>query len=480
MSENKKVLLSLKDVEVKFNVRGRILTAIRGVSLDIYENESLAIVGESGSGKSVLTKTFTGMLESNGFISKGSIIYQDDLLSSLQCTLTKREIKRYHHLVKFLNQQAAYLGGKDDYLQILEEKKALKRMISLTPEQKEDFSTRKKDLTFERVELYNKKIAAETSKEKKEIALEIKKKDKEISQLKKERRQVLKEKRNKVFKDKDFMLAYKNKIQSLKQHYFEKVSISSVSEEIKRQNRLIAKEILLSIERYSPVTQFFYLNSLKDRFSEAYKKGLEMTEETIEKLYELITFRVIFKGVENEYFNALSDQEVQEFKQKNQELLKDQSENYEMIQSFVDSIQGNEKLVYFIAQKVVENPQTDLTTILYDSYEEAIMIPNTIMKGYTILDLTKIKTATDWQKIRGSRIATVFQDPMTSLNPIVTIGKQITEVIMKHQNCSAAEAEKRAIYMMERVGIPDAAKRFKEYPFQYSGGMRQRILFANL
>ena len=69
-----------------------------------------------------------------------------------------------------------------------------------------------------------------------------------------------------------------------------------------------------------------------------------------------------------------------------------------MIQSFVNSIQGNEKLVYFIAQKVVENPQTDLTTILYDSYEEAIMIPNTIMKGYTILDLTKIKTATDWQK----------------------------------------------------------------------------------
>lgn len=478
MSENKKVLLSLKDVEVKFNVRGRILTAIRGVSLDIYENESLAIVGESGSGKSVLTKTFTGMLESNGFISKGSIIYQDDLLSSLQCTLTKREIRRYHHLVKFLNQQAAYLGGKDDYLQILEEKKALKRMISLTPEQKEDFSTRKKDLTFERVELYNKKIAAETSKEKKEIALEIKKKDKEISQLKKERRQVLKEKRNKVFKDKDFMLAYKNKIQSLKQHYLEKVSISSVSEEIKRQNRLIAKEILLSIERYSPVTQFFYLNSLKDRFSEAYKKGLEMTEETIEKLYELITFRVIFKGVENEYFNALNDQEVQEFKQKNLELLKDQSENYEMIQSFVNSIQGNEKLVYFIAQKVVENPQTDLTTILYDSYEEAIMIPNTIMKGYTILDLTKIKTATDWQKIRGSRIATVFQDPMTSLNPIVTIGKQITEVIMKHQNCSAAEAEKRAIYMMERVGIPDAAKRFKEYPFQYSGGMRQRIVIA--
>ena len=78
--QDKKVLLSLKDVEVKFRVRGRVLTAIRGVSLDIYENESIAIVGESGSGKSVLTKTFAGMLDSNGFISNGELILNDDEL----------------------------------------------------------------------------------------------------------------------------------------------------------------------------------------------------------------------------------------------------------------------------------------------------------------------------------------------------------------------------------------------------------------
>ena len=59
--EDRKVLLSVKDLIVKFHVRGRVLTAIRGVSLDIYENESIAIVGESGSGKSVFTKTFAGM-----------------------------------------------------------------------------------------------------------------------------------------------------------------------------------------------------------------------------------------------------------------------------------------------------------------------------------------------------------------------------------------------------------------------------------
>ena len=75
--EDKKVLLSVKDLEVKFHVRGRTLTAIRGISLDIYENESIAIVGESGSGKSVFTKTFAGMLDSNGFISNGDLIFND-------------------------------------------------------------------------------------------------------------------------------------------------------------------------------------------------------------------------------------------------------------------------------------------------------------------------------------------------------------------------------------------------------------------
>ncbi len=97
---------------------------------------------------------------------------------------------------------------------------------------------------------------------------------------------------------------------------------------------------------------------------------------------------------------------------------------------------------------------------------------------YRSQDLTEVKSNKDWQNIRGSKIATIFQDPMTSLNPIVTIGKQITEVIIKHQGVSAKDAEALAIDYMEKVGIPDAKKRFNEYPFQYSGGMRQRIVIA--
>lgn len=93
-------------------------------------------------------------------------------------------------------------------------------------------------------------------------------------------------------------------------------------------------------------------------------------------------------------------------------------------------------------------------------------------------DLTKLKGSKAWNRIRGGKIATVFQDPMTSLNPIQTIGKQITAVIRAHQGCSAAEARRRGLEMMKKVGIPDPERRFDDYPFQYSGGMRQRIVIA--
>ncbi|MDO5732384.1 MAG: ABC transporter ATP-binding protein [Eubacteriales bacterium] len=93
-------------------------------------------------------------------------------------------------------------------------------------------------------------------------------------------------------------------------------------------------------------------------------------------------------------------------------------------------------------------------------------------------DLAQFKSDRNWLKIRGKKIATVFQDPLTSLNPVRTIGFQISEVIMKHQGKSRAEAKRMAIELMTRVGLTDAENRYNEYPFQYSGGMRQRIVIA--
>lgn len=92
-------------------------------------------------------------------------------------------------------------------------------------------------------------------------------------------------------------------------------------------------------------------------------------------------------------------------------------------------------------------------------------------------DLTKVSEK-DMEKVRGKDIAMIFQDPMTSLNPTMTIGKQIMEPIIKHQGFSKEDAKKRAIELIELVGISDAEKRFKQYPHQFSGGMRQRIVIA--
>ena len=98
-----------------------------------------------------------------------------------------------------------------------------------------------------------------------------------------------------------------------------------------------------------------------------------------------------------------------------------------------------------------------------------------LFEGENLLNITNDK---GWERIRGKKIAMIFQDPMTSLNPIVTIGKQISEVIVKHQMKTVEEAKRLAIELMVKVGIPNAAGRFDEYPFQYSGGMRQRIVIA--
>ena len=84
----------------------------------------------------------------------------------------------------------------------------------------------------------------------------------------------------------------------------------------------------------------------------------------------------------------------------------------------------------------------------------------------------------EMEAVRGAQIGMVFQDPLSSLNPALRIGKQIAETILAHEPVSAAEAGRRAVALLSRVGVPDAAARARDYPHQFSGGMRQRVLIA--
>ena len=94
------------------------------------------------------------------------------------------------------------------------------------------------------------------------------------------------------------------------------------------------------------------------------------------------------------------------------------------------------------------------------------------------IDLLSLSKKQMRRTINGKRIAMVFQDPMTSLNPTMTIGAQIMEGRIWHYHTPKAEAKRRAIELLEMVGITDAEKRFKSYPHQLSGGMRQRVMIA--
>ena len=92
-------------------------------------------------------------------------------------------------------------------------------------------------------------------------------------------------------------------------------------------------------------------------------------------------------------------------------------------------------------------------------------------------DLLKLSDS-EMRNIRGNEIAMVFQEPMTSLNPVLTIGYQLTEALQLHLDMSRKEANDRAANLLEMVGIPDSARRLKDYPHQFSGGMRQRVMIA--
>ena len=169
MMEEKNVLLSIKDLEVKFNVRGRILTAIRKISLDIMENESIAIVGESGSGKSVFTKTFAGMLDANGFISNGDVIFNDAELVDTVVNMDAAAWKTVAAIKEKLDHYARYENGADTYnaLAALKEEKVVRSSIS--PEEAKRIDDELDELAYQRTECFNLKQTYDPHTEKDKI-----------------------------------------------------------------------------------------------------------------------------------------------------------------------------------------------------------------------------------------------------------------------------------------------------------------------
>ena len=120
-------------------------------------------------------------------------------------------------------------------------------------------------------------------------------------------------------------------------------------------------------------------------------------------------------------------------------------------------------------------------SVTASSIMQLLPMPPAFYKGGEIIfngeDIVK-KSEKEMQSIRGSQISMIFQDPMTSLNPTMKVGKQIVEGLVKHQKLNSKEAEEKAIEMLDLVSVPQPEKRIKQYPHEFSGGMRQRVMIA--
>ena len=404
MAEEKKVLLSVKDLWVKFRVRGRVLTAIRGISLDIYENEAIAIVGESGSGKSVFTKTFAGMLDSNGFVSEGSIIYNDEELADTHVKLTSGAQKIISSSHTKLNEASRLELGAATYQKILKLESEKREKSTLSAEERAAMDEKLRELQGKRTDAFNLKQTFDRRKEKDKIQETdriINDYDEQIKALKKQEEELIRKHKSAAAGDASFQKHYQERSAALHAQYEREIK-GEISPETVKRNEVLAKEIYLSVGRYGFHQRVQMVHKLEKALKKAMQLGVDLNDENQRNaVFDDVSFRVRY----------------------------------------------------------------------LDETAEAL-------HGTCILNLAKVQYAKDWGQIRGRRIATVFQDPMTSLNPIITIGKQITSIILKHQQCSEAEARRRALELMRKVGIPKAEARFDDYPFQYSGGMRQRIVIA--
>ncbi|KNG79053.1 oligopeptide ABC transporter ATP-binding protein OppD [Mycoplasma sp. HU2014] len=381
-----KVILSIKNLVVKFRVRSQVLTSIRDISFDIYDGETVAIVGESGSGKSVFTKTLTNMLEENGYIANGTITYyprnDKNTISNFKSEVnlvdfhknnlennSRREIRKYNQLkIKEIQSQIndlqnATIDSINLKIKDLETKIELLKKYEFTKNIKKII---KRDIFIKEVARLNKQI---------ELIKDPKKLEFKINEL-------------------------KRLINRLKQ---ENANFQLLS---------IYKKFL-----YQKIVSF--INKNKNDF----EYDLNLAKDYLSKV-EKVEFRSDFEDLMIEVLTEISNESKNLEKEKIESLLE--------IWNF-------------------------------------IKLPNFIIKR---------RTAKNLEKLRGGTIATIFQDPMTSLNPLLSVGFQISEVLRIHNNLSRSEAKAEAINLMKKVGITNVEKRYKDLPRKYSGGMRQRIVIA--
>ena len=336
----KKVLLSVQDLVVKFHVRGRVLTAIRGISLDIYENESIAIVGESGSGKSVFTKTFANMLDSNGFIDQGKIIFSDESLANFTVRLGNAQKRMISEVTEKLNEYSKLENGAEIYKQMKCLESEARQKASLSNEERAEIADKLEELRYEHAEAFNLKQTLDSKHDKdkiRQINAQLSDLSKKINELEAMEKATVKQRAAAAKKDHAYQAEYDKKMAQLKEKYAAACA-TPVTQAQRDRNLELAKEVCLSVNRYGFLDRQKIQRKLMSCLKEAMRQGLDLSRNS----------------VRNDVFS----------------------------------------------------PAIYRVKLLDETPEQ--------LHGRCIFDLANVKYTKDLAQIRGKRIATVFQDPMTS------------------------------------------------------------------
>ncbi|AVN64234.1 MULTISPECIES: oligopeptide ABC transporter ATP-binding protein OppD [Mesoplasma] len=400
----KNKILSVRNLEVKFRVRSRVLTAIRNVSFDLYDGEILALVGESGSGKSVITKTFTGMIESNGWISDGSIIYKpnqkskDDDLTFFKKSVNIVEIENSiveKSVIKFIT--------KTNLNKIKKLNKEIKEILKLNPLEKSN------DVINQNLDKIELKISNVVEK-------------------------------NEIAKSKSIEFTKRKDAQKLSQ-------LEKELKDLKFKKRIILEDDLRNDEIKKLEKEILEINIETKKV-----KALSMTE--------LAVIKKIIPAIESNIQNQNA-----------------------FTPEFIEEINTN------FAQKIYTLKFEKELKAIFDQIAKDKKINgeneehfSNLMEDWRIVSAPIFKRKNVGNKalreVRGKTIATIFQDPMTSLNPLLTVGFQLSEILRRQLKLSKEETKKEAIKLLDQVGIPNPEQRYKDIPGKYSGGMRQRVVIA--
>lgn len=278
MAEEKKVLLSVNNLSVKFRVRGRVLTAIRNISLDIYEDESIAIVGESGSGKSVFTKTFAGMLDSNGFVSDGSIIFNDESLADTVVKLNDSARSMIEKLRAKLDESSKLEAGAATYRKLLELESQKRAREDLSQEERDQAENEIHDLEARRAALFNVKQTYDPKKEKDKIkaaADQIAELENKIKELKKQEEQLAHQRKDAAAHDEAYHKEYDRQHAALQAEYDRQIQ-GEITPAVKQRNQRLAKEIYLSVGRFGATKRTKMANRLAEDLEKAMRLGVDL------------------------------------------------------------------------------------------------------------------------------------------------------------------------------------------------------------